>query len=251
MTALAPPESLRAQRVMLVEDESDIRSIAKAALERFGGLTVQPCGSCEEALAHAEAFKPDVLLLDVMMPGVDGPETLARLRQIPSLARTPVVFLTAKVQPKEVERLLALGAIGVIAKPFEVVNLHKRLAELLAAAQPPAPVEQGVLDELEALRREYADALPERCAALEQAWQARAGNQDSLATLRFAAHGLTGSGATLGFPEVSEVAAKIEQLLEQPELLSGNGEGARAMAGLLARLREIGAQARGIASASG
>lgn len=111
------------QRVLYVEDEQDIRTIAKLALEMVGGLEVKICATGEEALREAEAFAPDMVLLDVMMPGMDGPTTLQHLRAIPGLTHVPVVFMTAKVQPAEVAQYKAMGAKGVIPKPFDPMTL--------------------------------------------------------------------------------------------------------------------------------
>lgn len=120
------------QRVMYVEDETDIQAVVKLALEMFGGFTVITCSSGQEALQQVVAFAPDLILLDVMMPGMDGPTTLQKLRQLPGLAATPVVFITAKVQPQEVEHLKLLGALDVIAKPFEPTALVDKLQTIFA-----------------------------------------------------------------------------------------------------------------------
>ncbi len=111
------------QRILYVEDEADIQAVAKLALEMVGGFEVKICSSGEQALDEAEAFAPQLLLLDVMMPGMDGPSTLAALRAIPSLAEVPAVFMTAKVQPSEVAYYRSLGALDVIAKPFDPMGL--------------------------------------------------------------------------------------------------------------------------------
>ena len=110
-------------RVLYVEDEPDIQAVAKVALEMVGGLTVKICSSGEDALREAEGFVPDLILLDVMMPGMDGPSTLAALREKPALATTPVVFMTAKVQPQEVAYYKSLGALHAIPKPFDPMTL--------------------------------------------------------------------------------------------------------------------------------
>lgn len=117
-------------RILYVEDDQDIQAIAMMVLETISGFTVEPCSSGAEALQKAVPFKPDLVLLDVMMPGMDGPETLKGLRAFPELATTPVVFMTAKVQPQEVEGYLQLGAIGVIAKPFDPMTLAQELREI-------------------------------------------------------------------------------------------------------------------------
>jgi len=110
-------------RVLYVEDEPDIQAVAKIALEMVGGLTVKICSSGEEALREAEAFAPEMILLDVMMPGMDGPGTLKALRERPALAMTPVAFMTAKVQPHEVAHYKSLGALDAIPKPFDPMAL--------------------------------------------------------------------------------------------------------------------------------
>src|SRR5689334_12272102 len=110
-------------RILLVEDEPDIQVVAKLALEAVGGYTVELCSSGNEALQRGPEFKPDLILLDVMMPGMDGPATLKALRGLPQLAATPVIFLTAKIQTHEVAYYKELGALEVIAKPFDPMTL--------------------------------------------------------------------------------------------------------------------------------
>lgn len=118
------------QRILYVEDDLDIQMIAVMVLESLHGYTLATCSSGAEALQKAVAFNPDLVLLDVMMPGMDGPETLNSLRLLPELAQTPVVFMTAKVQPQEVSYYLELGAIGVIAKPFDPMTLAGQLQNI-------------------------------------------------------------------------------------------------------------------------
>lgn len=115
------------RRVMIVEDNADIRTIVKAALEMIGGLEVRACESGREALDVVAGFAPQLLLLDVMMPDMDGPGLLARLRERTDTAELPVVFLTAKAAPGEVQRLRALGAHDVLTKPFDPMTLHERV----------------------------------------------------------------------------------------------------------------------------
>ena len=110
-------------RILYVEDEPDIRAVAKLALEMVGGFTVKICENGEEALRDAAAFAPDMILLDVMMPGLDGPATLKGLREQPSLANVPAAFMTAKIQPAEVAHYKSLGALDVIPKPFDPMTL--------------------------------------------------------------------------------------------------------------------------------
>ncbi|MBI3529869.1 MAG: response regulator [Betaproteobacteria bacterium] len=111
------------QRILYVEDEPDIRAVARIALETVGGFQLLVCGSGQEALAAAPAFAPDLILLDVMMPGLDGPSTLAALRALPAFENTPIVFMTAKVQAHELVRYRQMGALDVIPKPFDPMTL--------------------------------------------------------------------------------------------------------------------------------
>jgi CheY-like chemotaxis protein len=124
---------MSAGRILVVDDEDDIRRVATLSLERVGGWEVVPASSAAEALAAAEGGGFDAVLLDVMMPDVDGPATLERLRPILGPG-VPVVFLTAKVQPADIERLRGLGATGVLAKPFDPMRLPGELADVLAGA---------------------------------------------------------------------------------------------------------------------
>jgi two-component system, OmpR family, response regulator len=120
------------KRLLLVEDDESIRAIARLSLERIGGWSVvdAPCG--EDALQILTAGADfDAVVMDVMMPGLDGPATLRRLQDDGLLTNTPVVFLTAKTQRAERERLNTLGAVGVIAKPFDPMTLPEELERLL------------------------------------------------------------------------------------------------------------------------
>jgi CheY-like chemotaxis protein len=119
-------------RILYVEDEDDIRAVAQIALDGEG-FELFPCASGQEALSKAADFNPDVILLDVMMPGMDGPTTLSQLRDIPNLTNTPAIFMTAKVQPSEIEQLKSLGALDVIAKPFDPMGLADQLRSILDA----------------------------------------------------------------------------------------------------------------------
>ncbi len=109
--------------ILYVEDDLDIQAVAQMALEAVGGFTVTLASSGESGLAAAAATQPDLILLDVMMPTMDGPATLVALKADPTLARIPVIFVTAKVQSTEVEHYKSLGAVDVIAKPFDPMTL--------------------------------------------------------------------------------------------------------------------------------
>ena len=117
-------------RILYVEDEPDIRTIAQLALESVGGFILEVCCDGFEAVEKAQAFAPDLIVLDVMMPGMDGPGTMQALRALPGLAGTPVIFMTAKVQPNEMAKYKSMGAAGVIAKPFDPMTLSDQIREI-------------------------------------------------------------------------------------------------------------------------
>lgn len=118
------------EKILYVEDEPDIQAVARIALESVGGFTVEICSSGAQALETAPQFEPDLILLDVMMPGMDGPTTFKELRKIAGLAQTPVVFMTAKVQPQEVASYRELGALDVVAKPFDPMTLSDQIRSI-------------------------------------------------------------------------------------------------------------------------
>ena len=127
---MAPPLT----KILYVEDEADIRTVAQLALEAVAGFTLLPCAGGEEAVRKGPGFDPDLILLDVMMPGMDGPSTLAALRALQPLKDVPVIFMTAKVQPTEIQRYRELGALDVIAKPFDPMTLGDQVRSIWARA---------------------------------------------------------------------------------------------------------------------
>ena len=120
--------------ILHVDDDEGIRALTELAFSLSGEATVRSAASGAEAIsALAEGCRPDVILLDVMMPGLDGPGVLAKLRELPGHEATPVIFMTAQSQEHELDRLLALGGIGVIIKPFDPLALPGHVGDLLKA----------------------------------------------------------------------------------------------------------------------
>ena len=119
-------------RILYVDDEDDIREIAVMSLELESDFEVRSCASGSEMLSTAPEWKPDLILLDVMMPVMDGPSAFAKLRETPETAEIPVVFITARTQAQDVEALEASGARGVIAKPFDPMTLATVVRSYLA-----------------------------------------------------------------------------------------------------------------------
>lgn len=121
-------------KVLLVDDDSNIRTIAAIGLEDEPDWEIVEASSGSEALGLVSDFSPDVILLDMMMPGLDGLGTFELLREKRDLQTTPIIFMTAKVQPEEVERYITLGAAGVIIKPFDPITLASEIQGILKQA---------------------------------------------------------------------------------------------------------------------
>ena len=122
---------MTAKRILLIDDEDDIREVAKLSLEITSGWEVFIASSGAEGLAIAEDQQPDVILLDVMMPGMDGPTTLQKLQENPAIQHIPVIFLTAKVQSAEQRRYAQLGVNAVLTKPFDPLMLAEQIIAAL------------------------------------------------------------------------------------------------------------------------
>lgn len=122
------------ERILLVEDEPDIQTVTRLSLEALGGFKVEVCASGQEAIEAAPRFSPDLILLDAMMPGMDGVSTLRALRELVKLD-VPVVFLTAKAQPQEIVQYKELGALDVITKPFDPMTLPGKIRKIWTARE--------------------------------------------------------------------------------------------------------------------
>lgn len=118
------------KRITYVEDEPDIRCIVEIALSKIDGLMLDLCSSGPEAISRTPLFRPDLIILDVMMPGMDGIETLKRLREFPQLAQTPVIFLTVRAMSRETDFFRSLGIADVITKPFNPMTLPHQIQEI-------------------------------------------------------------------------------------------------------------------------
>ncbi|MEA2695655.1 MAG: hypothetical protein QOJ16_5042 [Acidobacteriota bacterium] len=235
------------RRILLVEDDPDIRQVARLALEALGGFTVLPCGSGPEALAvlshatDADGFAPDLVLLDVMMPGMDGPQTLQALRRLPGAERLPAVFMTARVQAEEVAGYKAMGAADVIAKPFDPMRLAEMVLGIWRALPSSNSTEKAGTDDLDELRQSFSARLGERVREIEEAWEAaRAapGSPEPLRRLHRLAHSLHGTAGTFGHPAASAAAHAIERRVK--ELLDAgmaDGTDIAELAPLLAALQ--------------
>jgi CheY-like chemotaxis protein len=118
-------------RILIIDDEDDIREIAAMSLETVAGWEVMVANSGSQGLVRASTYKPDAILLDVMMPGMDGPTTFRELRKNPATEKIPVLLLTAKVQASDQRRFADLDVAAVLVKPFDPLTLSRQIAEVL------------------------------------------------------------------------------------------------------------------------
>lgn len=119
------------RRILLIDDDQGIREVARTVLEMVGGYDVNTAASGQEGLEKARTSPPDAIVLDVMMPGLDGPETFALLQEHPETCNVPVILLTAKTQAADRSRFASLGVAGMLAKPFDPMALSDQIAGIL------------------------------------------------------------------------------------------------------------------------
>ena len=189
-------------RILHVDDEPDIREVVELSLGIDPDFSVRSCESGEAALSIASTWKPSIILLDVMMPVMDGPTTLARLHENPHTAKIPVVFMTARAQTREIDSFRSLDAVGVIVKPFDPIAL--------------APSMHGYLQKtgrnLASLRKLFVSRACDDASSLEK-YRAELVDEESLtapARIKEIAHGLASSGGIFDFPNVSVDAGALE-----------------------------------------
>ena len=214
------------RQVLYIDDEPDLRLIVQTALGLSEGLTVHTGDSGEQGLRLARELQPDLLLLDVMMPGLDGPATLARLRADPAIAHIPVIFMTAKAMPEDVVRFRALGASGVIAKPFDPMELSGQVLSMwqaLAVERPrvratrasDAGDQARLRNQVAGLAGKFLQRTGAQAVTLrELVIGLKAGDLSGLTSMHEIAHKIHGSGAIFDFPAVSECAGELERLSE-------------------------------------
>ena len=214
---------MAAPKILFIDDEEDIRTVVQLSLEAIGGYEVLLASSGAEGLEMAAKERPDAILLDVMMPGLNGPAVLERLGQDERCAHIPVIFLTAKSRPAEISRLKELGALEVLAKPFSPTGLADHVRRILSRVSPGRPDKLTLLDVeelyLERLKGRIQD-LRGNLRRLEDEVGKSGGPEPSpdagevLLTLRHIFHNMAGSGATHGLLAVSQVARAAETCIK-------------------------------------
>jgi two-component system, OmpR family, response regulator len=209
------------KQILLVEDDPDIQEVAALALTALGGYAVEVCGTAVDALARAPALRPDLILMDVMMPGTDGVGALTALRQLEATASTPVVFMTANVGRQDVSRYQDMGCLGVIPKPFDPTFLPAALEGMWRRHISAAlEVHQR---EFDMLSQTYMEELSDKVRALQAAAKAlsRQGwDRPTVESLYRLAHRMAGSSGVYGLSSLSRAAGiledRVKRLLDDP-----------------------------------
>ena len=190
-------------RILHVDDDPDMREVVEISLGIDPGFATRSCSSGEEALVAAVDWQPDIILCDVMMPVMDGPATLMRLRENALTAGIPVIFMTARAQTRELDRFRLLGALGVIPKPFDPMTLAASVRSYVQPAHNP--MDDLLASFLQRVRKDFVSLSEGR-------FLLRDGNRpaDVLYLIKRTAHGLSGAGGIYGFAEISDAAAALE-----------------------------------------
>jgi CheY-like chemotaxis protein len=198
-------------RILHVDDEPDIREIVEMSLGLNAEFELRAAAGGPEALATAAEWLPSLILLDVMMPGMDGPTTLTHLRNDPRTADIPVLFMTARAQAREVQQFIALGAQGVISKPFDPMTLAFSVRSHLQAIR------------IEAMRTTFVRRVSGDATLLASCRLSlgKDPNPAIVGRIREIAHGLAGAAGLFGFDQISGAAASLEDAIVAE--LEGNG----------------------------
>ncbi len=217
MSLRTPPASpdRPLKRLLVVEDDRDIVNLVSLVLGDVGGYVVKACASAKEAVEAASSFRPDLILLDVMMPGADGLAALESLRGLPATRETPFVFMTAMAEPGDLARYDALGCLGVIAKPFDPLTLAETLESLWGRNEEAGRKPER--NEFEELRRAYVGELPSRIGAMQAAAEAiaaRGWDREAVESLYRETHRLAGSSGLYKMSQLSRTAAILEEIVK-------------------------------------
>jgi CheY-like chemotaxis protein len=198
-------------RVLVVDDDPDVQTLVALALAQAGGYTVEPCASAAGALERARSFRPDVILMDVMMPGMDGLQALAGLRADEGTAGIPVVLISAGIDRDECGRYREMGARGVIPKPFNAVELPATLRRI-REGEAVAPAYPREVKDLGSVYLTELPAMMDSMRALAAALAAGGWAKPPLEALLQLAHRLAGSAGLYGLAGLASSAATLETM---------------------------------------
>jgi len=220
-------------RILYVEDDADIRGIVKMSLEKIGKFQVAACDSCSDALCLVDDFNPDLLLLDVMMPDVDGPATLQLLRERVSDDSAPAIFITAKVEPGDMARYKNMGVLDVVVKPFDPMTLSEQIEQIWQRHRSGLREfnNEEITRQLAQKSADFVAQLPHQVQTLTDdlaAWLSAPQEALLFERLKQSVHRLKGAGGTFGCNSISDASRALEQSLTT--LRTGNATGGKTLA---------------------
>lgn len=202
------------RRVLVVDDDEHIRTIALLSLVQVGEWETILASSGEEALRLARQRMPDVILLDVMLPGLSGPETLAQLKAAPETRSIPVIFSTARTQANELASYARAGASGVIVKPFDPTELPRKIVEIVIGQGLATARKSGAFDRVAG---RFLDSLPRRVNCIHALMNRARNEPDSRLELVDELHRLHGTAGSYGFGTLSILAGELEHALRSSD----------------------------------
>lgn len=206
--------------VLYVDDEQDILDVMKMCLEEIGNLVVHTVTDGKSIVSLVEKTKPDLILLDVMMPEVDGPATLIELRKNKQFDHIPVVFVTAKVQPDDIKIYTEMGAVAVVVKPFDPMEISAQVNAIWDQAVSAGDSSDNINEIMRPLIHRFKHDLVDREAKLSE-YSETISNRElteiEINELSSIAHKLAGSGTTFGFPHISQAGKELETCLQKEQ----------------------------------
>jgi len=231
------------KHVLVVDDDPDLLAVVSLSLTALAGYTVQTCDSPLQARAAAESFGPDLILLDVMMPGLDGFGVFKAMRDSPSTGRIPVVFMSAVGDRRQILQHEGVDCLGVISKPFDPVRLPEVLEEFWQVhGQRRAEAHRR---EFESLRSSYIGELAEKMAAMQEmaaVLAAEGWDRSALQSLAQIAHRTAGSAGLYRLAALSRSAGALEEIINR--MLSGAWPPASSPSDLARLVQAVGRTAR-------
>jgi len=235
----------KCRSILYVDDDPDVCIVVQIALCRIAGMDVTTTDSGEKAIDLAYELRPDLIVMDVMMPGLDGPATYQRMRESPLIRDIPLIFMTAKVLPSEVARFLGLGAIGVVGKPFDPLRLGDELAAIWTDAyielegSMRRDGEAEVLEKIDMLAAQFLERARLDVGRLRSLVRTvRLDRHAEFKEIERLAHSIHGAGAMIGFTAVSNSGGAIEHFVESL-LMCGESKQNAAEPTLLPRLHKL------------
>ena len=235
------------KHILYVEDDEDIRELVRISLEQTTDYKIDLCASGQEAIDISEKISPQLVILDVMMPNIDGPAVLRHYQTLSKYQKTPFVFMTAKIRDSEIKQYQAMGISGIISKPFDPIQLgqmiediwHKFHTEL--AEKKPAPLDNLNKKYTEKLKMIKQDLLQFAIALSEETF-----DEKDMEALRFLINNLAGSGESFGYKDISTEATLISKEINDVAITSMDEYSQSRLSALLLALSAIIDQNRAI-----